>query len=144
LERSPSGAILRGVSADDVEMVRRAYDAFNRRDLQTLIPLLHPDFELQQPPEIPGATNYRGPEGALQWLDDMNAVWGEIRAEPEQFIDTGEQVVVLGRMRNRGRASGAEVEAQRGWICRVEEGRLRLLRLYLDPGEAREVAGIGE
>ncbi|MEA2330839.1 MAG: hypothetical protein QOH58_977 [Thermoleophilaceae bacterium] len=54
----------------------------------------------------------------------------------------GDRVLVLGDVSARGRASGAQVDDQWGWIVEVREGRAESLHGFLDQAEALEVVGL--
>jgi len=60
------------MSEENVELVRRAYDAFNRGDIDGALAVLASDFEYTPRGAIPGLTEtYRGPEALRRftgWL----------------------------------------------------------------------------
>jgi ketosteroid isomerase-like protein len=55
-----------------------------------------------------------------------------------------DSVVVLCRIRNRGRSSGMTVEQPVGWVYRLREGRIVTGRVYFRPAEALEAVGLSE
>jgi ketosteroid isomerase-like protein len=58
------------MSRETVEVVRRAYEAFNRGDLERAFADAAPEFEYVATGAIPGAGGmYRGPEAFRQFLD---------------------------------------------------------------------------
>jgi ketosteroid isomerase-like protein len=63
------------MSEENVELVRRAYEAFNRGDMDGALAVLASDFEYTPSGAIPGVTEtYRGPEGFKRfagWLLDQ-------------------------------------------------------------------------
>jgi ketosteroid isomerase-like protein len=58
--------------------------------------------------------------------------------------DLGERIVASGRLRARGRASGAEIESPISWIVEFRQGKVVRIRDYLDFDEALEAAGLPE
>jgi ketosteroid isomerase-like protein len=75
--------------------------------------------------------------------DDLEA-WDERRIEPEEFIDAGDQVVVLQREYRRGRGSGVELETDTAVVFEVREERVVGIQGYMDRAAAREAAGLEE
>ena len=102
------------MSQENVEIVRRAYEAFSRAGLDALLEHVHPDAEYDVTAAIgPYAGMYYGRAAIRNFLADYFESWEYVRMEPEDFIEVGEDhVVVLLRMHMRGKGSGVEVEAQ--------------------------------
>ena len=68
----------------------------------------------------------------------------EIHVEYSEFRDLGDRVVGIGRVRMRGKGSGAETEAPTGSVVEFKNGKGIRVRTYLDPKEALEAAGLSE
>lgn len=131
---------------DKVELVKRAVDAYSRRDVDTfLAELATPDFEWW--PALTRAFEggcYRGREGVERFDADTRDNWEELRSVPEEFRDLGDRVLVLGRMQGRGKGSGAPVDAPIANIYDIRGGRIWRVRAYLDREEALRAAGLSE
>src|SRR5262245_34067645 len=91
------------MSRENVELVERIYDAWREGDLGRRF--MDPGIEYINPEEAIEPGTSRGPDGFLRVLE----VWEGAHVEPERFIDMGDEVVVIGTMRGRARASGVEV-----------------------------------
>jgi ketosteroid isomerase-like protein len=131
------------MSSQNVELVTRAYEAFNREGAKGTLPFLAPDVvwdESQLPPRRPGV--FHGHDGIME-LDQQNAeLWLDIRADVESIVAAGEDKVVASlRARGRGRFTGEEVELWISHLWKVRAGKAVLVRLYLDRQEALEAAG---
>ena len=59
---------------------------------------------------LDGGGPYRGREGVEKWVADIRDNWEELQALPQEFRDLGDRVLVLGRLRARGKGSGAPVD----------------------------------
>ena len=134
------------MSQENVELVRRAYDASLRSDWDSLSELMDPDFEFRG--TVGGLEEGRIARGAQQFMEvfekeDLDA-WEERRFEPEDFIDAGDCVVVLQREYRRGRGSGVELEAETAVVFEVRGGRVVLIQGYMDRAEALEAVGLSE
>ena len=95
-------------ASDNIARLRAGYAAFNAGDDAATVANIDPEIEVYEPPELPDTKVWHGQEGYLAALRNMREVFGEISVEPEEFVELGDQVVVVARMVVRGLASGAE------------------------------------
>jgi ketosteroid isomerase-like protein len=75
--------------------------------------------------------------------EDLEA-WDQRRLEAEEFIDAGDDVVVLLHEYRRGRGSGVELETDTAVVVGVSGGRVVRVQGYMDRGVALEAAGLSE
>ena len=96
------------MSEQNVAVVRAAYDAWNRGDLESVLDSLHPDVEWEENPDVyPGLDPvYRGHTGFLKRQRDAFDAWEWFKVEDQEFIDAGDDVVVFLRAKAKGRHSG--------------------------------------
>src|SRR5215207_6888067 len=70
------------MSQENVERLYRAYDAFNRRDLDAYPALMDPEVELTpRIMELEGGSYYRGHDGVREWWRTLFAVFPDFSAE---------------------------------------------------------------
>jgi ketosteroid isomerase-like protein len=133
-------------AGSNLEATRRAWDAFNRGDYETLLELIHPEIEWRpaQGPGGPEGTVYRGREGYRQWIyDDVIPVWEFFRGENLELRELPDgRVLILGHLRGKGRGSGVDVSVPFGQIADVRDGMAYRLTGYLDHESALEAAGL--
>jgi uncharacterized protein len=135
------------MSQENVESARMAYEAWNRRELQSVLDLFHPDVVWEENLQVfPGMDRiYRGHEGFLKWdRDAFSEVWESIAVEPLEFIDAGDHVVVLTRLFGRGVGSGVNVDMATCNVLTFRDGKVARRRLYADRADALEAAGLEE
>jgi ketosteroid isomerase-like protein len=134
------------MSRENVEIVRAAYDAWNRGDLQSVLDRLHPELEWEENPDVyPGLDrSYRGHAGFLKRQRDAFDIWEWFRVEEQDFIDAGEHVVVFLRLMGKGRYSGIEVEMRVYDVFTFRDGKVARHRLYANRAEALEAVGLAE
>ena len=134
------------MSRANVEIAKRAMDAFNRRDSDSYDDLVTEDFEW--PPglgaAVEGGGSYVGREGMETFLGEVLDTWEEFRLFADDFRDLGDRVLVLCRTEGRGRGSGVPVNAREAMLCDFREGKISRIRNYLDQGEALRAAGLDE
>jgi ketosteroid isomerase-like protein len=133
------------MSQENVEIVQRGIDAFNRRDVDLIADLTTPDFAwFPAMAEAVEAGVYRGREGIEAYFADLSKTWEELRILPGQFHDLGDRVLVLGRIDGRGVGSGVPVDAPLGLIYELRGGKIALARGHLDHAEALKAVGLAE
>jgi ketosteroid isomerase-like protein len=131
------------MSQENVEIVRRSIDAYNRGDLDAVRGLNHPDIEVDWSASRGLAAQvYRGWDEVKAFYRDFLEVF-DIMIEPERFIESGELVVVPNTSRNRGR-DGIETVARSALVFEVRGGLISRMCLYQETREALEAAGLRE
>jgi ketosteroid isomerase-like protein len=130
---------------ENVELVRRGLEAFNRRDVEAMLDALHPDVELLPLRAVLEGEAYRGHEGFRRWWAGMNEDWESFRAEAAEVRPLGRaRVLVVARVRAKARASGIDVDAPGAWLCELRDGRVSSIHYYTEPQQALEAAGVSE
>jgi len=135
------------MSRENVDAFRRAVEAYNRRDVEALVVHAHPDIEWRPAilMKLSGKdTVYRGHDGVRQLMRDIDDTLAEIHVEFPEVRDLGDQVLAVGRIQTRGKASGIATEAPVGYVADFRNGKFVRVRTYLNPGEALEAAGLEE
>jgi ketosteroid isomerase-like protein len=131
------------MSREDVDNVRRGFEALARDGVEALLDFIDPEFEATTSPELsPEPSTYRGHEGLRRYFDSFYEVMEEIRFEPEEFIDAGERVVVPVRLVARGRGTGIEAEQRLAMVWTLREGKAVRLDTYPTKAEALAAAGL--
>lgn len=74
-----------------------------------------------------------------EWLDAFE----DVRLAGEQYLDRGESVVVLTRLRSTAKATGMPFDIEGADVVTVRDGRIVRLHQYLHRPEALEAAGCG-
>ena len=87
---------------------------------------------------------YQGREGVERFLADTSENWEELQSVAEEFRDLGDRVLVLGRLKGRGKASGVPVDQPFTGIFDFRGDRIRRYRVYLDRAEGLRAAVVSE
>jgi ketosteroid isomerase-like protein len=82
------------MSRENVEIVRRSYDAYVRGNLGSALAAFDPDV-VACDHDIPDSGEYSGLDGLFRWQADWESGWENWRWEPEEFIEAGEGVVAV-------------------------------------------------
>jgi ketosteroid isomerase-like protein len=124
---------------DLVELVRQAFDAGNRHDVDAIMGFHAPEavWDLSDL----GLGTFEGATAIRGWIEDWFGAWVDLRLDVQEIIDLGHGVVVS-PVREEGRLAVGDghVEQQRGWIILGGQGGIARTAIYLDPDEARAAA----
>ncbi len=130
------------MSQENVEVVRRGYAELSRTG-EFSWELVDPEVEVHDPPLTPDARAYHGHAGLREAMRNVELAFEEVSFEAEDFLDAGDDVVVLVRMIGRGKGSGVEVDARIAHLWTLREGKGVRVRV-LDRDDALEAAGLRE
>jgi uncharacterized protein len=115
-------------------LVRDAYEAFSRGDLDAVVELLDPDVELHPPPDSTDPEPRHGREAVRQYLSPN--LFASQAAKPEEIIDRGERVLVVARVIARGTGSGIEIEDTAFHLWTLREERAVRFEVFLNREQA--------
>ena len=127
----------------NVEAVRRATEAFRRRDMEAMLREAVPDIELSDP-ERAGAGPFRGHEAFVAWLEEWLESWETYDTEVEAFVDVPDRVVALVRHRGRARGSGIDIDHRGALAYTVTDGKITRYRPFTRVVEALEAVGLAD
>jgi ketosteroid isomerase-like protein len=132
------------MSEENVERLRRAYEAFSRGDLDGSVTDAAPDMEYVSS-GIPGVPKVsRGPEGykeAVSWLTDW---FDDSRLEAKEFLDAGDKVLGEFTLSGRGKQSGVETSVTLWQVWTLRDGKFVHGQGFASRAEALEAAGLSE
>src|SRR5919204_1532030 len=97
------------MSQESLEVVGKWLATF-ADDRETFEQLLQPDIEWF--PFEENHTPSRGIDGAMRIRDQWAGTWEQMRAQVEDLVDRGENVVASIHVVGRGKASGVEVDTR--------------------------------
>jgi ketosteroid isomerase-like protein len=132
------------MSEENVELVRRALQAIDRRDLTSWLAVLDEDAEVVPTRDWP-EPGVRGAEAAFNWYVQAFDTLQPFRTTDTEFIDAGADKVLLQyRMDLRGKGSGAKVEFRRWCVVTMQKARILRAQWFSDRADALEAAGLSE
>ena len=133
----------RAMSQQNLEVVQRFADHWNRTG-EPLWSEMDPEVVFVIDPGSFVAGTYRGRDGIRTLLRLTADVFDEFQYEFDEFVDAGDAVLALGRIRARGAQSGAVGTQPGAVVFRFSNGRIVLYRSYLRREEALEAVGLRE
>ncbi len=135
------------MSQENVEIVRRLFETFNRQDASAVAELWAPDAEWR-PAFIGGgqleSAVFRGPEGMAEFVAVQSETWESVHAEPVKMRDLGDTVLVEVHLSAVGRGSGVPVDVITWNVFEVLDSRFISGTAYTSSAEALKSVGLEE
>ena len=133
------------MSEENVEIVRRMYDAWQGADYEAALAYFDPEVEWSEPPDNPGARTWHGHEGVNGALVTWVGAWESFRHELRELIDCGDDRVLLAAWQTgRGKGSGVEISEENFSVYTVRDGKIVSQRMFRHRAEALKAAGLSE
>ena len=133
------------MSQQNVEILRRAIEAFNRGDPHAWAAVLAPDFEYIASGAVVGiGGTYRGADGFRQFLDSFWDEFDEPTVELGEVIASGDQVLASVTFRGRGKHSGITTDWHLWQLWTLLDGKAVRGQAFTRKEEALEAAGLSE
>ena len=131
----------RAMSQENVELVRVAYEAFERGDLEAVSQLHDPAIEWQTSAEDPDAATHRGRVAVRRYIEGWMETFPGLRAELEECVAVPDgKVITTVRYTGRARASGMDMDWRQSLVYTVQAGLIVRAEEYFDRDEALEAA----
>lgn len=128
---------------DALTIVRGAYDAFGREDLDAVLAAFAPDIVWQTPPTLPWSRgDYQGHDGVLAYFQSFLTHLAEPHIAPDELLTCGHRVVAVGFERARVRATGVTFAAAFAHVWTVRDGRVVRMQGIVDTATIRQAFGL--
>ena len=138
------------MSQENVEIVRRLFDAVAGRDAATVLALYDRDLEWDGSRSrwselLQAGVSFRGHEGLRRFSRAYYEMWESFHDEIQELIDAGDHVVSVVTTRGRGRASGIDVEWRgNAGVWTIREGKIVKVAWFSTRSEALKAVGLEE
>ena len=126
----------------DEDLVRTAFEHWNRSDFEAALEYVDPDVEWRTATpllDLPQVS--RRHDGVRAFWEAWTSSWNNIRIEPEEFIDAGDELLVLVRWRATSQA-GIEVDQPVAFRFLIRDQRVTRFISYWERAEAFEALGL--
>jgi ketosteroid isomerase-like protein len=143
------------VTQQNVETLRQIYEAFNERDIDRLMAGFHPDIKIRETQDLAYAAallRVLGPRfvilsGGYSGHAEVRRLWETVweisdwfEVEVEDYIETGEYMIVDLVLRARAKGTGREGEARTAHLWMMRDGKGIRLEVYADKQQALALA----
>lgn len=129
------------MSQENMGVIRGMYESFSKGDVTSVLGQMHQNIEWREAENFIYADRnpYHGPQAVLEGvLMRLASEWADFRVMPEEWLDAGNHIVVLGTYSGRHQETGREVRAQFAHIWGVTHGRVVRFQQYTDTKQFAE------
>jgi ketosteroid isomerase-like protein len=136
----------RAMSEQNVEIVRRAVEAFNELGFEGVgaSGLVTDDIEFHEPPEQPAPRVARGREEMQKLSGEFDEAWENHQSEPREIRTIDADRVLLVSVEHFKGRDGIELEAPFAAIFTLRDGKIASWQAFWDKQKALEAAGLSE
>jgi ketosteroid isomerase-like protein len=135
----------------NVETLRQIYEAFNDRDIEALMEGFHPDIEIEETQDLAYAAallRVLGPRfvilsGGYKGHEEVKKLWETVweisewfLVYPQDYLESGEHVVVPITLNARAKGTGLEGEAPTAHLWQMRDGKGYRLQVFADKQQA--------
>jgi ketosteroid isomerase-like protein len=125
-----------GLEGSDVAVVRAFYEAAARKDVDAILDLLDPEVVLRAPESLPWGGTFHGHEGVQEFFGKRAEESVENRREVQEYLDTGDRIIVQLRLFGRAKGGDTETEVPEVHVWTVRNGKIVDLEAIFDTATA--------
>lgn len=131
------------MSEANIELLKPVYEQWGQGNFRPVHDVYGPDIEWgwsEEWPDLAGVGT--GSEGPSETMVSFLSTWEDWRCEAQEYLATGDMVLVLTRYIGVGKGSGFEVDTPGAHLWTMRDGRATRLVVFSDRERAREAAGL--
>jgi ketosteroid isomerase-like protein len=130
------------VSHENVDKTNDFIAAYNRRDFDAAVRFFDPGIDWVLPAHQ-RSDSCKGPDEVRRFWEGLDETFEELRLDPQESVDAGDQVAVRLRYHPRGKESGAEIEAELyHQVTTVRDGTMVRIEYLTTWADALHAAGL--
>lgn len=117
----------------NLNVVQGVYEAFAEGNIPGVLGILNPDIAWTEAVGFPYGGTYIGPNAVLENVFmRLGTEWDGFAAVPDEFIDAGDTVVVLGKYSGTYKATGKSFQANFAHVWKMQGGTATRFVQYVD------------
>ena len=127
----------------NTDTLKQGYEAFGRGDLDGATENFADDIRWENPeaPQIPNNGTTEGKENVKALFAELGNHWESFSITPDEFIESGDTVVVLSHSDAKGKDTGTEVRLPWVHIWRFSDGKVTEVQALTDTALAADALG---
>jgi uncharacterized protein len=131
------------IRMSNTDTLRDGYEAFGRGDLDAATQNFADDIRWENPeaPVIPNNGVTEGKEQVKQLFAELGNYWESFSITPDEFIESGDTVVVLSHSESKGKDTGKEVKLPWVHVWRFANGKVTDVQALTDTALAADALG---
>jgi ketosteroid isomerase-like protein len=133
------------MSRENVEVVRRWFEAYNRRDIEALLEVSDPDIEFRSIfAGIESGGAFRGETGVYEYFRAIEDAYETFQVPPDELLDAGAAVLVSAFAIWTGRGSGASDRTPIFVAVWLRKAKVMRIETFTDRSEGLGAVGLSE
>jgi ketosteroid isomerase-like protein len=126
--------------AENVDALKKGFDGFNGGDADAVAEVMDDDVKWEGPntEEVPGGGTTEGKDKVLEMLGGIQDEWESFQATPDEFVDAGDTVIVLGHVTGKHKESGNELKTPFVHVWRMSDGKATRIQALIDTHQVLE------
>jgi ketosteroid isomerase-like protein len=130
------------VGSAHLELVQSGLAAFNEGDYDRSLDALGGELTWDTTQAVPDGTRYTGREEIKRYWLDIADRWSSLTIEADEWFETEDRILMLGRLVGVGSGSGVPVVGPWHQLWSFEGDTLLRCENFTDPAAARAAAGL--
>jgi uncharacterized protein len=128
---------------EHTDTLREGYEAYGRGDLEAAMQNWADEIQWENPdaPQLPNPGTINGKENVAAALMEIPNYWESFSVTPDEFIEQGDAVVVLGHTEAKAKETGKEVKAPFVHVWRFDGDKVSRVQLLTDTALAADALG---
>ena len=129
--------------AQNSDVLRGGYEAFGRGDMDSVLQIWQDDIQWEGPNDqrLPGAGTHQGKEKVAGVIGQIADNWDNFTVAPDEFIEQGDTVVVLGHTEADAKGSGQHVKVPFVHVWRMRDGKAARVQTLTDTAVLLDALG---
>lgn len=120
-------------ASSNLETIRGAYGAFAQGNVPAVLGIMHDDIVWHEAEGFPYGGTYHGPEAiANNIFMKIGTEWDGFQVQPEEFVDGGDTVVVLGQYSGTYKETGTSMQAPFAHVWKLRGGKVHTFTQHTD------------
>jgi ketosteroid isomerase-like protein len=132
------------MSQENVDVVTRLYEAWQRDGFGVVAELMDPTIEWVNPPDAIEPGTRTGLDAFASAASSFTSVFPDPSVTAVKIYDAGERIAVRATMSSRSVGSEVPISAERGYLFDVRDGKVVRFAWFNDPAEALAAVGVTE
>lgn len=117
----------------NLNSVKAVYAGFATGDIPTVLGALSRDIAWTEAEGFPYGGTYHGPKAVLEGVFmRLGSEWEGFAAIPDEFIEAGDTIVVLGKYSGKYKATGKSFQANFAHVWKMQDGKAAQFIQYVD------------
>ena len=122
----------------NVETIQSLYASFAKRDFPAVFALFDPALEIRHTRELPWGGEYHGHDGAREFFRKIAEKY-QAAPQPEEYIEAGDTVVMVGRLRGKTLAGERPIDLRVVHLWTLRDGRIVRYEPFMDTPAMKEL-----